>query len=217
MRKRRLQSSVVLAGIALALAVAFPGAAARVHAAAEAVGPVVPIVKPRQFTLALAGGRTVVVEKAAEGRWASREAGDSYLLAADGGGFRFEKNGALVATGKLADGKLKWKAPGGAVLLKIKLKEDKLKVFPSDDENAAGIELKPREDKYKVLRGEVEIGKVKYYPEKRALKVKDAGEKEVGAVAAVDGLFAGPAAFLVAEFDASRQHLLMLSLLALGK
>jgi hypothetical protein len=90
---------------------------------------------------------------------------------------RYRKGTSLVAEVKADGDKVKLKDDAGKLLWKIKLSADKIKIS-DNEENANAFEIKRKDDGFKVVRGETEIGKVKRYPEDGRIKVKGADESE---------------------------------------
>ncbi len=90
--------------------------------------------------------------------------------------------------------------PSGKLIFKIKEKESKIKVLKSENDPAPWA-LKLKDDHYKVLSGEREIGKIKFYNDKKKIKVKDAKGTEI-CEATANRLFAAPA---VAVFEGLKE------------
>lgn len=81
---------------------------------------------------------------------------------------------------KSEDGKYKVYAPNGALRLKIKVTPDKIKILQSeDDPEPWSIKSKSGSADLKVKRGETELGKIAFHPEKSLIKVKDTTGSEV--------------------------------------
>ena len=90
---------------------------------------------------------------------------------------RYRQGDTLVAEVKADGDKVKLKDEAGKLLWKIKISDDKIKIS-DNEENENPFELKRKDDGYKVVRGDREIGKVKRYPEDGRIKVKGADESE---------------------------------------
>lgn len=91
---------------------------------------------------------------------------------------RYEMAGKLIAVVKSDDGKFKLKDEAGELLWKVKIKPDKIKISDNEEgENAFSI--KPKDDGFKVKRGDTELGKVKFYADEGRIKVKNAAGDEV--------------------------------------
>ncbi len=108
------------------------------------------------------------------------------------------------------DGKLRFKVklyPGNEKL-KISQKED--------DPNAWALKKKIGDNKYKVKQGEENIGKLKFYPEKGKIKVKNAAESEVCTMKA-KGLLASPVVALLPGLNEEDRLLLFAVLVIVGQ
>ncbi len=150
-------------------------------------------------------------------KWTAQEAGVTYEVEVkDGVNVTFSQGGSLVASGKLEEGKLKLKTPDGSFYFKVKFKEDKTKVYLSD-EDEEGYSIKIKEDKYKIKRGETELGKIKFYPDNGKLKVKDVNDAELAVSKDMGRLTAAPAGFAIPDLDGPRRYFLLLYLLAMNK
>ena len=82
-----------------------------------------------------------------------------------------------------------------------------------DDPSPWSLKKKSAENKYKVKKADMEIGKVKYYPEKEKIKVKDAGDNEICSMNA-QRLYACPAICLFTELE-EKDRLLLFALLVI--
>jgi hypothetical protein len=93
---------------------------------------------------------------------------------------KYDKGGEVVVVVKSDTDKFKLKDEAGKLLWKVKLKDDKVKI--SDTEEGDGdntFSIKTKDDGFKVKRGEdKELGKVKFYPDDKRIKVKDAAGSE---------------------------------------
>jgi hypothetical protein len=86
---------------------------------------------------------------------------------------------------KSEEGKHKVYDPDGALLLKIKIAPDKIKILRSeDDPEPWSVKSKTSSGDLKVKRGETELGKIAFHPEKPLIKVKDTTGSEVCAMTA---------------------------------
>ncbi len=80
---------------------------------------------------------------------------------------------------KLKEEKIKIYNPDESLRLIIKKSSEKIKILQSeDDPNPWSLKLKDDGQSYKVSKGEQEIGKVKFYPDKSKIKTKDPDERE---------------------------------------
>ena len=183
---------------------------------APVTAPVPTAAVPGHFFIELEGGKVIQVSGNAD-NWTLTDNGVSCSLSLGGNSYTYAENGQVVAEGKFADGKLKMKTPGGVFFLKIKLKDGKIKLYTSPEEDVQSYDLKFKEDKVKVQKGDTEYGKAKYYPDKGKIKIKDASEKEIASIKGVSGPFAAPAVLLIPDLDQSHKDFALLALCALGK
>ena len=92
--------------------------------------------------------------------------------------YQLEGGGQIVEV-KLGDDGFKVRTPAGALLWKVKISDDKIKIS-NNEENANPFVLSVKgDDRVKVLQNETEIGEVKFYRDRQKVKVKDAGEQEL--------------------------------------
>ncbi len=84
--------------------------------------------------------------------------------------------------------------PAGTMIFKIKEKDEKIKILRSENDSAPWS-VKLKGDQYKVMSGDRELGKVKFYGDKKKIKVKDAKGAETCEAAAAR-LYAAPAVAL---------------------
>ena len=166
-------------------------------------------------------GATLTVKHSGS-RWEMTDGGKTYAVEDTGNGtYKFFEGGNQIAAGafKEAD-KFKFKGGDGKLYLKLKFKNedgaDKIKVSLTDDE-LEPWSLKFKEDKVKVMKGETELGKVKFYPDEKKLKAKDASDKEVAQTKDIPRLSASLGALLISDLDAAHRDCLLLTLLAMGK
>lgn len=98
---------------------------------------------------------------------------------------------------KSEDGKHKVYAPNGALILKIKITPDKIKILRSeDDPEPWSIKSKSGSSDLKVKRSETELGKIVFHPEKSLIKVKDMTGSEVCSMTATS-IMVSPAVCLM--------------------
>jgi hypothetical protein len=159
-----------------------------------------------------AGANSFTVKRESENKWTLAEGGKTYAIVLGAAEHQLFAGGKQVATAKLKEDKLK---VAGDVTFQLKFKADKIKLSLS--EGGPEWDLKYKEDKVKVVKGETELGKVKYYPDKGKLKVKDAGEQELAVSRDIGGLTAAPAPLLIPELSPEQRDLIMLTLFAMNK
>ncbi|HNW27474.1 MAG TPA: hypothetical protein PKN50_03260 [Spirochaetota bacterium] len=82
----------------------------------------------------------------------------------------------------------------GSLIYKIKEKENKIKVMKSENDPAPWL-LKYKGGHYKVVSGDRDLGKVKFYGDKKKLKVKDRNDNEI-CQGTADRLYAAPSVVL---------------------
>ncbi len=171
----------------------------------------------RKHKIELGPDRTLVLERAATGTWTLADSGTVHELVRTGDDLEVRTKGTTTAKGRLKGDKLELARGDGSPLVSVGFKPDKVKLqLPG----GALWELKHKEDKIKVTRGEAEIGKVKHYPDTGKLKVKDASDVEVAALKDWPGLAGAPGVFLIeraGEIDAAGRAALLLVLAALDR
>ncbi len=101
-------------------------------------------------------------------------------------------------------------APSGSLLYKIKEKENKIKVLKSENDPAPWA-LKYKGDHYKVVSGDRDLGKVKFYGDKKKIKVKDRNDNEICQGSATR-LYAAPAVVLFEGIKESDMLILVAAL-----
>ena len=112
--------------------------------------------------------------------------GPQWRATASGASVDFRKNGLtyeILSGGKVyrtkLDGeKIKVVGAAGELVLKLKMKPDKTKIYISDSDPTPWS-VKPKDGRFKVRKGETEVGKVKLKPEKQEIQVRDSSEQTV--------------------------------------
>ena len=159
---------------------------------------------------------TLVEVKQKDTEWTAVEGADVFTVdAKNGKNFTFSKNGKSLATGTLAAGKLPLKTSEGTFFLNLKFKEEKVKVFPSD--GAVSFDIKMKENKVKVKWGDIEYGKVKFYPDNQKMKAKDKDGKEIAVMKHAVKLQSALAAFLIKDLNQDQRMALLLILFAMDR
>jgi len=104
----------------------------------------------------------------------------------------------------------------GTLLWKAKIRPDKIKVS-DNEENLHALVIKVRnDDSAKVFDDQLELGKVRYYPDKGRLKVKNAiGTEEYWAKA--DKFSAAYGVLLMDRMDESARYVILAEILRLGR
>ena len=128
--------------------------------------------------------------------------GDKYFLASKESTYRL----------KLKENKIKVYTQENNFSFVVKWKTDKIKISQQKD-GSNPWELKLVKNGYKIVKDNIEIGKIKFYPEKGKIKVKD----WYGAVIATmksEKLFPSPAVALFDNFG-DQEKLLIFTILSL--
>ena len=93
----------------------------------------------------------------------------------DGGGRKYKDHYGMVAAKVSGDDEsFKLKTETGGLLWKVKYKGDKIKISQREDNMLAEVLKRKGPEKWAIERDEKAYGKIKFYPEKRNTKVKDA-------------------------------------------
>lgn len=129
----------------------------------------------------------------------------------DKGGYKLVLGGKVYKV-KEKEKKYKIYDQSGTLKFAIKEKENKIKILKSENDPAPWA-VKFKGDHYKVTKGEQEIGKIKFYQDKKKIKVKDAKGTEI-CEAAANKLHAAPAVLLFTGLNES-DMLILFSALAL--
>jgi hypothetical protein len=115
------------------------------------------------------------------------QAGTGFSLISSSGSHRVKSDG----------GKYKIYGPRGALLLKIKIALDKIKVLQKeDDPEPWSVKSKKGPGDMNVKRGETQLGKIAFHPEKSLIKVKDTTGSEICSMTAT-AMTASPAVCLM--------------------
>jgi len=140
----------------------------------------------------------------------------SITLTHAGAGFGIRaKSGACRV--KSETGKHKIYGPDGALLLKIKITPDTIKILRSeDDPEPWSVKSKSGSGELKVKRSETELGKIAFHPEKSLIKVKDTIGSEVCSMTA-SAITASPAMCLMNGLPEESALMVFALLNALGE
>ncbi len=116
---------------------------------------------------------------------------------------------------KQKENKYKLRSPEGRVLLKVKVESQKIRIYLNEDD-LNSWSLKPDDDRirFKVRKGEKTIGKIKFYPEKNKIKVKNGNGEECCRMKA-DRLRAAAVVCLMDELSET-EKLLLFSMLCIA-
>ena len=110
----------------------------------------------------------------------------------------------------------KLRTPEGQLLWGVKLRDDKLEISDNEDGFQSFIVKKTRDtDRAKVSREDLDLGRVKFYAEKRVIKVKDVGGEERfrGRAAALSGAYG---VLLMDDIPLPDRYIIMAELFVLG-
>ncbi|MFC1850016.1 hypothetical protein ACFL27_07485 [candidate division CSSED10-310 bacterium] len=115
---------------------------------------------------------------------------------------------------KIKDDKYRIINADNSLRFKVKYSPDKIKVYRTeDDPQPWSIKLKDDKLRFKVKKGELELGQIKFYPEKSKLKVKDKNNVETCSMH-VDRLIPSPAVCLF-EGLSEEDRMLLFALLSI--
>lgn len=142
--------------------------------------------------------------------------GNTWILEKENGGrIRFAKEKQILATGVFIGEKLKMETPAGALFIRVKTAENKIKFtcgIPPRD-----YEFKRTPEKIKVRSGKTEFGKIKYYTDNGKLKVKNKANKTVAELHGYARLSAAPGAFLINDVSPDTAVFMVLLMCLIGK
>lgn len=156
------------------------------------------------------------ISKDVTGDWQFNQGAETYALEKDTkGALVFKKGYQTLASGRFKGEKLDMTTGSGDAFLNLKVTADKIKF--SEPGSSTPWELKIKSDKIKLVYGDVEYGKVKYYPETGKIKAKDRMGKTVAEIRDHSGLTAAPGAFLAENFPKDKAVFLALFLISHGK
>ncbi len=98
----------------------------------------------------------------------------------DSGKRKYESGGSVVAEVKPSDSGFKVRTPDGALLWKVKISDDKIKISDNEENRDPWVLSGKHENRVKILDPrENEIGAVKFYPDRNRVEVKDASNAEL--------------------------------------
>ena len=128
--------------------------------------------------------------------------------------YRFDDDEQIACAVTYKPERIKIKSPDGQLLWKIKLKEGKITVLRQEDGDA-DFTFKFKDNKVKVLAGEKTLGKVKLYPEKNKIIVKDAEENSRFKINA-ETVSAGYGALLLDDVSVEEQLVMVAEIMSAG-
>ncbi|HOS38376.1 MAG TPA: hypothetical protein PLG31_01480 [Spirochaetota bacterium] len=167
-----------------------------------------------QKSLRLSSGDTLAFGAAASG-WEASGFGVTYAITKRSDGYQFASPAGTL-TARTKDSKTKLYGPDGALRLKIKRDDDKIKVLRAEeDPQAWSIRLKGEGSAYKVKRGEKTLGKAKFYPDQKLIKAKDDTGAVLGRMSA-DSPSAAPAIAFMSELRGEDRLALFALFMLLG-
>jgi hypothetical protein len=128
--------------------------------------------------------------------------------------YRFDDEEQIACVVTCKPERIKIKSPEGQLLWKIKLKDGKVDVL-RQEEGGADFTFKFKDDKIKVRAGEKTLGKVKLYPERKKVKIKDAAENVRFKINA-ETLSAGYGALLLDDVSVEEQLVMVAEIMSAG-
>jgi hypothetical protein len=128
--------------------------------------------------------------------------------------YRFDDEEQIACVVTCKPERIKIKSPEGQLLWKIKLKDGKVDVL-RQEEGGADFTFKLKDDKIKVRAGEKTLGKVKLYPERKKVKIKDAAENVRFKINA-ETLSAGYGALLLDDVSVEEQLVMVAEIMSAG-
>ena len=175
--------------------------------------PPSPAGKERVFTVTLEeDGQALVLKQKGERKWKAILGDETWTLKRKSSGkFVAKWGGEVVAKGKLRDNRLKLKDPYGYEYAKIKFKGHKIKVYLV---SSYSYDLKPRENQWKVLWGDMDLGVIEKKDGRWEARGGDGGLK---AAVSRDCPPLVLAPFLMDGVDRPKRVVLALVFLALGE
>jgi hypothetical protein len=143
--------------------------------------------------------------------WKAASKNYELKISRDAEGYKFSL-GSPIENYKLKKKELKYKLYNqeGKLRFKVKIKpeDNKIKISRKEEDLFAwSLKKKAPENKYKVKKADLDIGKVKYYPEKGKIKVKDTSDNEICSLK-TNRLCTCPVICLFTELDEKDQLLL---------
>ncbi len=128
------------------------------------------------LTLKMESGEKLAFRKVEQGGEAA-SATLKFVVTPDAKGYLFQSPD-LTLQARIKESKIKIYGPDGKLRLKIKKEDDKIKILRSEEDPSAwSIRFKMENSSYKVKQGETEIGKAKFYADRKVIKVKDSSGK----------------------------------------
>jgi len=140
--------------------------------------------------------------------WKAEAPGLTLRVKEKGSKFEFKTSSTEYVMKETEEGKFKIYNPDDSLLFKVKCDGEKCKIYQSeDDPDPWSIKLKDDEKRFKVSKGETELGQVKFYPDNLKIKVKDTSDVEICSMKA-GRLRSGPAVCLLKELSEEQQLIL---------
>lgn len=151
-----------------------------------------------------------------DGSWSCSQSGTRYVLGKDGAGtVTFKKDSRILAQGTFKGDKLTMNDGTGALYAYLKFDADKIKFSPDNTVNL--WEFKIKDEKIKVVYGEADMGKIKYYKDTHKIKAKNNAGNTEAEFKGVSAISLAPAAYLVSSLDSEKKIFLSLLFLSMGK
>jgi hypothetical protein len=139
--------------------------------------------------------------------WKAEAPGLTVRIKEEGNKLEFKTSSAEYVMKEKEEGKFKIYNPDGSLLLKVKCDGEKCKIYQSEeDPDPWEIKVKD-ENRFKVEKGDKELGQVKFYPDTLKVKVKDPSNAELCSMKS-DRLRSAPAVCLFNELPEEQKLIL---------
>lgn len=139
--------------------------------------------------------------------WKAEAPGLTVRVKEEGSKLEFKTASAEYVMKEKEEGKFKIYNPDGFLLLKVKCDGEKCKIYQSE-EDPEPWEIKVKdENRFKVEKGDKELGQVKFYPDTLKVKVKDTSDVEICSMK-TDRLRSAPAVCLFNELPEEQKLIL---------
>ena len=139
--------------------------------------------------------------------WKAEASGLTVRIKEKGSKLEFKTSSAEYVMKEKEEGKFKIYNPDESLLLKVKCDGEKCKVYQSEDDPEPWSIKAKDDNRFKVSKGEKELGQVKFYPDTLKVKVKDPSDVEICSMKS-DRLRSAPAVILFTELSEEQKLLL---------
>lgn len=165
--------------------------------------------------LKLSSGVEIRISKSEDGAWTWQGGAEIYTLVMENAGLVFKHGQTTLATGRIKGENVALTTESGDAFLDLKCRADKIKVVLNA--SFQPWEIKFKGDKVKVVHGDTEYGKVKYYGETGKIKAKDPQGNAVAEIKGLRALSAAPGVFLIEPLTQDQAVFMALYILSAGK